>query len=111
MKIQIDTINKTVKIESTVLLSDLIDLMRKLFPDGDWKEWHIEANSTIYWTTPYVYPYRYDSPYRYDYNKWTIGSAYRFGGTTDIPCDTIRTNCTGIINIEMNENSYETKEN
>ena len=37
MKIQLDTTLKTIKLESDVKISDLIKILKKLLPDGEWK--------------------------------------------------------------------------
>jgi hypothetical protein len=62
MKLQLDTTNKTIKVEGSVNLNELFDALRKLLPQGEWKEFSLEANTTIVWTNPitiqpWVYPY------------------------------------------------------
>ena len=47
MKLQIDTENKTVKIDSNILLSGLFNALESLFPDGAWEELTLEVNSII----------------------------------------------------------------
>lgn len=57
MKIQLDTSAKTIRIEQNVKLDELIKILNKLFPKGEWKEYTLEPNSTIYWTNPiYIQP-------------------------------------------------------
>jgi len=59
MKLQINTENKTVKIDSDILLSELFDALESLFPDGAWEELTLEVNSTIStnWTNSIVIPW------------------------------------------------------
>ena len=55
MKLQLDTENKTIKLESTVELSKLVDTLESLLPNGLWKEFTLEANTTItHWSQPYI---------------------------------------------------------
>ena len=55
MKIQLDTTNKTIKIEENVLLSKLIDTLNGLLPNKEWKKYTLETNTTItHWTAPYI---------------------------------------------------------
>jgi hypothetical protein len=54
MKIQLDTTNKTVKIEENVKVSKLIATLKKLLPE-DWKEFTLETHTTINnWGSPYI---------------------------------------------------------
>ena len=57
MKLQLDTSAKTIKVEGSVKLSELTDTLDKILP-GIWKEFTLEANTTIVnWQSP-VYIYR-----------------------------------------------------
>ena len=47
MKIQIDTDNKTIKLEDNISLNELFKKIKKLFPDNEWKEYKLETNTTI----------------------------------------------------------------
>ena len=76
MKLQIDTENKTIKVEQDVVFSDLIRVLNKLLPK-EWRNYTLETNSTWYW---YPYPY-----YTYQYPniepiKWELT-------TGSITCD------------------------
>ena len=69
MKLQIDTTNKTIKIENDIKLSVLIKNLKGMFPNGEWKNFTLETNTTIQqWTNPVVvdrpYPV-YPSPRQY----------------------------------------------
>ncbi len=57
MKIQLDTENKTMKLEKEVVLSKLIETLEKLLPNGEWKEFTLETNTVIHqWSNPVVIP-------------------------------------------------------
>lgn len=65
MKIQLDTDNKTIKLESNVELNELIKTLEKLLPKELWKEFTLETNVVINnWSNPIIieksrppYPY------------------------------------------------------
>ncbi len=46
MKIQLDTENKTIKLESTVSLKEFMDVIKKLLPN-DWQKFSLETNVVI----------------------------------------------------------------
>jgi len=55
MRIQLDTGAKTIKLESDVLISVLIETLEKLFPKGEWKKFKLETNVIISnWNTPII---------------------------------------------------------
>lgn len=54
MKLQLDTTAKTIKIEESVNLGELINSLEKLLPDGLWKEFKLETNTIINWNNPIV---------------------------------------------------------
>ena len=54
MKIQLDTIQKTIKLESSVKLQELFDTLNKLLPGGQWAEFTLETNTIINWSNPIV---------------------------------------------------------
>lgn len=62
MKIQLDTTNKTIKVEEKVNLKELLDAVKKLFPNNEWKEYSLETNTVINWSSnpiiirDYTYP-------------------------------------------------------
>jgi len=88
MKFQLDTTNKTIKVEEKIKLSELIETLEKMFPKEEWKEFALEI-STIVNTTVVInksvqkdcpeikwgiYPnqYRYTTPeYYFGYNGIT----------------------------------------
>lgn len=79
MKLQIDTEKKTFKLESSQNLGEFIDKIQAMFPD--WKEYKLETNVTINWSSaPTIiyrdrYPYwPYNSPPRIRYDL-TVGSS------------------------------------
>lgn len=54
MKIQLDTTNKTIKVEESVKLQELTDALEKLLPNGEWKEFKLETPDD-YRRCPIVY--------------------------------------------------------
>ena len=53
MKIQLDTVAKTIKVESRVSFQELIDVLEKLLPKGEWKKFNLETNVEIVnWHNP-----------------------------------------------------------
>ena len=55
MKIQLDTKSKNVKLDKSVNLGELHELLEKFLPDGQWKEYTLETNTVINnWTNPIV---------------------------------------------------------
>lgn len=57
MKLQLDLDNKIIRLDEKVNLSDLYETLKKLLPQGEWKEFSIETNTTIIWSNPIIYPY------------------------------------------------------
>lgn len=60
MKINLDTINKTVGIEDRVKFGEFLDMMKKLLPNGLWKEYFIQSTTEVKW---YGYPQTVAVPY------------------------------------------------
>lgn len=67
MKIQLDTTLKTIKVEESVKLSKLIETLKKLLPNNEWKDFTLETNTVIsYWSNPIIikeYPVYPQRPY------------------------------------------------
>jgi len=64
MKIQLDTDNKIIKIENSVNLGDFVNSIKKILPNGEWKEFKLEVNSIIQWYEPIIIePYKPFNPY------------------------------------------------
>ena len=62
MKLQIDTVSKTIKLEQSAKIIDFIALVKKLLPN-DWKEYSVEAVSYMYnWYNPITIPFTYTIP-------------------------------------------------
>ncbi len=53
MKLQLDTTNKVIKLESSIELGELVKQLEKLLPKGEWKTFTLETNTVINnWNTP-----------------------------------------------------------
>lgn len=69
MKIQLDTTNKTIKVEESVNLKELTEALEKLLPNGEWKEFTLHTNTVIQnFSSPIIireqrYPYWWNSPW------------------------------------------------
>lgn len=63
MKIQIDTTQKVIKLESSENLGELIETLETMLPEGLWKEFKLETNTTIAWTNPIIWRDIYVKPY------------------------------------------------
>ena len=100
MKLQLDTISKVIRLEEKVNLNELYNVLNKLLPQGEWKEFSIETNTTIIWRDPIVYPY-YIPTYPIQKLPWiTYGTA----GSPDIQDVQTSYNVnSGVYNIECSK--------
>ena len=60
MKIQLDTEKKVIKVEEAVNLGELTETLERLLPNGEWKDFKLETQTQINWTSPIIikeYPY------------------------------------------------------
>ena len=109
MKLQLDTTNLLIKIEESVNLGELVDLLEKLLPDSEWKKFKLETNPIINWinpikinpfVTPYPYPWT-TNPYPYpSTNPWENPSPNRYPEITYMKNDNSNLN-SGTYNIEL----------
>jgi len=99
MKIQIDTNEKTLTIEQDLKISELIEVLNKLFPDGEWKEYTLKTEIINNWTYP-IYIERYPSCPGY----WkTIFPYPWYPITYDTTGDyQVQDNYSGVYNVEIN---------
>jgi hypothetical protein len=80
MKLQIDTIAKTIKVEGTVNLLELVETLERLLPAGVWKTFSLETNVTIIWNAPQVIqPVIYPV---WPYYPWWHQPSIIYGGIT-----------------------------
>lgn len=55
MKVQLDTVAKTIKVEEQINLGEFIEALDKLLPNDLWKEFKLETNTVINnWNIPVV---------------------------------------------------------
>ena len=66
MKLQIDTVAKTIKVDENVKFKDLIKVLKKMFPDT-WDDYSLVGNEVIYWYNPVPWTYINPTPL-----PWTI---------------------------------------
>ena len=106
MKLQIDTTAKTVKVEEKVNLEALYEALQRFFPNGEWKAFSLETNTTIIgWSNPIYVPY-YPTITPLPYPWWTGGITYCdsgnvIGTTQNEPTPSNYSICSGVYNIEM----------
>lgn len=74
MKIQLDTEAKEIRIEESVLLSELINILEGLLPNGLWKEYKLVVTIIQNWSYPIVYPRPYNPYNPYKYGDITCGT-------------------------------------
>lgn len=55
MKLQLDTTKKTIKVEESVKLVKFMDMVKKLLPNNEWKEFILETGTTINYGSYPVY--------------------------------------------------------
>ena len=96
MKLQLDTKNKTVKVEENVNLEEFLKVMKKMFLGDTWKEFTLETNTIINYS-PWI-PWYYEYPFRTKTDNLYPWYEYTTGG---IDLDTGR-----IFTLEMTEGIY-----
>lgn len=112
MKIQIDTTNKSIKVEESVSLKELTDSLEKLLPNGEWKEFTLQTNTVIQnFSSPIVirgrnWPYWWDSPWYSTGDVRLYGHNAGFGELTNQPYYTSSNGANpglnpGVYNIEV----------
>ena len=56
MKIQLDTVNKTITIEEDVNLHDFYEQLNSILPDGKWREFTLKVSKITEWRDPISIP-------------------------------------------------------
>ncbi len=95
MKIQIDTVAKTIKIEEPINLGELTESLERLLPSGLWKEFKLETSIIMWNTTPIIIKDYIPFPYQY---PWYVPSAPIIYGTG---IDQIKNLVNGTFNIQL----------
>ena len=97
MKLQIDTVGKAIKLEQSAKLTELFSLVKKIFPNNEWKEYSIEAVTIINnWSNPIIWNPSYYNQYNPFYVTCAEGQDISFSaGSTLTASD-------GIFCIESN---------
>lgn len=57
MRIQLNTTEKTIKLEESIEIGEFIDMCKKLFPNNMWRGFTLETNTTIEWINPIPWTY------------------------------------------------------
>lgn len=89
MKIQLDTVNKTIVIEEKVNLKDFVELVKNLLPNNMWEEYSLECKVITNWSNPWTYPITPSpmpiGPY-YSPTPWVTTSETTSDGIYNIEC-------------------------
>lgn len=67
MRIQLDTIDKIIKIEDKVNLKELFAFLDKILPNKEWEEFSLEISVINNWTTPTIVPWYPYQPFYPNY--------------------------------------------
>lgn len=105
MRIQLDTNLKTIKLEESANLGELAEILNKLLPNNEWKNYKLETNTiTNTWNNPTII-YRDRWSYN-DYLPWYVPSTTYFNavGSTagNYNTENTFTVSSGTYNIELN---------
>lgn len=57
MKLQIDTTNKTIRIEEAVKFDELFNTLESLFPNSAWREYTLVIFMDSSWSTPATFSF------------------------------------------------------
>ena len=84
MKIQLDTKSKTVKLEESVNLGELQEMLEKFLPENQWKEYKLETNTVINnWSNPIIIDRYHPRPYYPWWQVTNIGGSYQHAKPLD----------------------------
>jgi len=74
MKLQFDTIEKTIKVEEHVNLGELMEKLEMLLPNNQWKEYTLKVSIITIWQNPIIIenPIPFVDPYRPFWEQPTI---------------------------------------
>jgi hypothetical protein len=114
MKIQLDTIRKTIKIEESINCNDFFNTLNSLLPNNAWKEFNLEVGIINNWAEPIIIKEPYfvsispgpqPSPYpNYPYPNYPYPSTLPWitcdngtGGNNTINCTSLKE---GVFNIQ-----------
>lgn len=89
MKLQIDTENKTIKLDHSVNLEEFFDKVDALFPEDEWRDYTLETDVAFPWTNPIVIRDLQPPVYPHPYPWWINDPTY-------ITCD----NTSSVYNVE-----------
>ncbi len=101
MKIQIDTVAKTIRIEEAINLGELTKALEKLLPKGEWKTFKLESAVISNWGNPIYIPY---NPNPFWYSGTPIVTLQ--GSTSDVSNGTIGNSSytNSVYNVELSSN-------
>ena len=80
MKLQIDTKQKTIKVEENVNIEEFYKVIKKMFPNDVWKQFTLKTNTVINYS-PWII-WRYENPYFPDPSTADLYPWYKYEYTT-----------------------------
>lgn len=96
MKIQLDTNSKTIKLDESVNLGELQEVLEKILPNNKWKNYKLETNTIINnWSNPIVID-------RYPYNPYPWWSTQPYVVTNEVTYNPQDTLGNGVYNLSVN---------
>jgi hypothetical protein len=84
MKIQLDTTNKTIRLEESVNLGEFIAIIKQLLPNGDYMQYTLDTSPIVNWQSPLIvkeYPIKPYYPTGVPWITYT-GHTYRYNAGT-----------------------------
>jgi hypothetical protein len=81
MKFQIDTENKTIKIEEKINAKELFDKLQKMFPKREWEKYELLFEVINNWNSPVIID-RWTNPYPWC-TPWGTYSSNAVGNVID----------------------------
>jgi hypothetical protein len=81
MKLKLDTTNKTIEIEEAVNIGELLQTLKRLLPNNDWKKFTLQTTIIQNWSNP-IYVDRWVKPYPYPWTPWYDSPWYIQDGNT-----------------------------
>lgn len=62
MKLQIDTSEKAIRLLDSVSMGDLVETLKKLLPNKEWKEFYVQYAGEVHWKDIIYVPLKNPEP-------------------------------------------------
>lgn len=100
MKLQLDTVQKVIRLEESVNLGELQGILEKLLPDGQWREFKLEPSVINKWTNPIIIDRYRPSPF---YPWWQSTPIYQSTGIYQPKTSSPLSNPKGVYNLSISQ--------